>query len=453
MKRKRLLPIAGGIAVLAIILIFFTGSSSDSKGDIIISVDQGEFVVDITTSGELEAKNSVKINGPMGLRSYRLWNVSIQDIIEEGTYVEKGQYVARLDKTELTNRMNDAQIELEKSQSQYTQTKLDTALTMREARDELVNLDYAVRDKQLTLDQSQFEPPATIKKAEIELEKAKRNLQQAKENYQIKKQQSIAKMQEVAANLRKAKNELTGMQDLAKQFLITAPESGMLIYKKNYDGKPLKEGSTISPWDPVVATLPDLSEMLSMTYVNEVDIRKIEPGQPVEIGFDAFPDKELKGRVIKVANVGEQRPNSDAKVFQVEIEVFGTDELLRPGMTTSNRIITNTVEEALHIPLECLHSQYDSITYVFKKDGINVTKQEVMLGDANTDEVIILAGLEKGDRVYLSTLKGMEDDEVSLIPEMDGKRQEKEEEVDIPPMQKQRERPSFKNRGGNKSSS
>src|SRR5690606_12070834 len=112
---------------------------------------------------------------------------------------------------------------------------------------------------------------------------------------------------------------------------------------------------------PIVATLPDLSKMLSKTYVNEVDIRKVKPGQEVEIGFDAFPDKKLKGKVAKVANVGEQRPNSDAKVFEVEIEVFGTDPLLKPGMTTSNKIITKTIENALYIPLECLHSQYDSI--------------------------------------------------------------------------------------------
>lgn len=428
MNKKRISIIIGAAALILILGFSFMGNTADSSGEIIVTAEKGEFIVDITTSGELEAKNSVKINGPRGLRSYRIWNVSIQDIIDEGTYVKKGQYVARLDPSELTNRIKDEQLELEKAQSQYTQTKLDTALTMRQARDELINLEYTVRDKQLTLDQSQFEPPATIQKAEIELEKAKRNLQQANENYEIKRQQNIAKMQEVAANLRKARNELEGMQELVKQFTIIAPEDGMLIYKKNYDGKPLKEGSQISAWDPVVATLPDLSKMLSRTYVNEVDIRKIKPDQVVEIGFDAFPEKEQKGRVIKVANVGEQRPNSDSKVFQVEIEVFGTDEQLRPGMTTSNRIITKTLDEALYIPLECLHNQSDTITYVFKKEGINTIKQEVMLGDANTDEVVILAGLNEGDRVFLSTVKGMEEEEVSLIPEMDGKRQKREVE-------------------------
>ncbi|WP_425391776.1 efflux RND transporter periplasmic adaptor subunit [Ekhidna sp.] len=435
MKRNNKIFIFGG-AILAVILVFaFSGGSTDSAPEIIVEVDQGEFVVDITTSGSLDAKNSVPIKGPTGLRNYRIWNVTIQHIIDEGTEVKKGQYVARLDPSELTGKIKDAQLEVDETQSQFTQTRLDTALTMRQARDELINLEYTVREKQLTLDQSQFEPPATIQKAEIELEKAKRGLQQAKENYEIKRQQNVAKMQEASAELRGDKNELEGLMALSKDFTIMAPQDGMLIYERSWDGKPVKAGSQVSAWDPVVATLPDLSKMISKTYVNEVDIRKVKPGQSAEIGFDAFPDKKLKGRVTKVANVGEQRPNSDAKVFEVEIEVFGTDPLLKPGMTTSNKIITKTVEDALYIPLECLHSQYDSITYVFKKSGTSTVKQEVMIGDANAESVHIKAGLEPGERVHLSSVQGMESEEISLIPEMDGKRNNKEEEVVEEPSQ------------------
>ncbi len=430
MNKKRLY-IGGGVIVGLLLIVILARGSSESASNVTVEVKKGKFVVDIMTSGALEAKNSVKITGPTGLRNYRIWNVTIQDIIDEGTFVQKGQYVARLDPSELTGKIKDSQLEVEQTQSQYTQTRLDTALTMRQARDELINLDYAVRERQLTLDQSQFEPPATIQKAEIELEKAKRSLQQAKENYEIKRQQNVAKMQEVAADLRKDKNELEGLQSLAREFTILAPESGMLIYQKSFDGKPVKAGSQIGAWDPVVATLPDLSKMLSKTYVNEVDIRRVKAGQAVEIGFDAFPEKRLNGRVIKVANVGEQRPNSDAKVFAVEIEVFGSDPLLKPGMTTSNKIITNTVEDGLFIPLECLQSEFDSITFVYKKVGASTVKQEVMIGEANTESVLILAGLETGERVSLSSVDGLEDEAVSLIPEMDGKRQQKEEEAPV----------------------
>ena len=447
MNKKRLYIGIGVVAAIALIFVFTRGSA-ETGTNVIVPVEKGEFVVDIMTSGALEAKNSVKITGPNGLRNYRIWNVTIQDIIDEGTYVKKGQYVARLDPSELTGKIKDSQLEVEQSQSQYTQTRLDTALAMRQSRDELINLEYGVTEKQLVLDQSQFEPPATIQKAEIDLEKAKRALKQAQENYQIKKEQNVAKMQQVAAELRKDRNELEGLMALSQEFTIIAPEDGMLIYNKSWDGKPVKAGSQIGAWDPVVATLPDLSKMISKTYINEVDIRKVKSGQDVEIGFDAFPDKKLKGKVIRVANVGEQRPNSDAKVFEVEIEVFGSDPLLKPGMTTSNKIITQTIEDGLFIPLECLHSEFDSITYVYKKDGIKTIKQEVMIGDANSENVLIISGLKEGDRVSLSSVDGMQNEDVELLPEMDGKRQKKEEEVI--PEEPVRERPNNFQRRGSK---
>ncbi len=419
------------IAVAVIAIVYFSTSSSDIESEgVIAKAKKGEFVVDITTTGELEAKNSVQILGPQGTRNYRIWNMTIQDIIDEGTFVQKGDYVAKLDPTELTNKIKDSQLEMEKIESQFIQTKLDTTLEMRKSRDELINLRYAVDEMQLKLDQSQYEPPATIRQAEIDLEKAQRSYEQAKENYKIKREQNIAKMQEVLLNKQKEQRNLDGMMNLMQSFTITAPEDGMLIYKKDWDGQSVGKGSQISAWDPVVATLPDLSTMISVTYVNEVDIRKVEVGQSVVLGLDAFPDKELSGEVIRVANVGEQRPNSDAKIFQVNIVLNEMDDLLKPSMTTSNQIITQKHEEALHIPIEGLFNQDDSITYVFKKAGLGVEKQEVMIGSANANDVIVLAGLTEGDEIYLNRISEMDEKAVNLISEMDGKRNKEEEKVE-----------------------
>ncbi len=425
----------GGIAAIAVIVLvyFLTSSSSVESDGILVPVKSGEFTIDITTTGELEAKNSVEILGPQGTRNYRIWNMTIQEIIDEGTIVNKGDFVASIDPSELTNKLKDSQLDLEKIESQYIQTKLDTTLEMRKSRDELINLAYAVDERQLILDQSKYEPPATIRQAEIDLDKARRALDQARENYKIKRQQNIAKMQEVSLNRVKEQRNLDGMKELMEDFTITAPEDGMLIYKKDWNGRATKKGSQISAWDPVVATLPDLSTMISVTYINEVDIRRVEPGQSVELGLDAFPEKKFTGKVLRVANVGEQRPNSDAKVFRVTVEVNEKNDLLRPSMTTSNRIITEKKENELYIPLEALFNQDDSITYVFKKLGLNAVKQEIEVGSSNRNEVIVLHGLEAGDMVYLSRVDGLEDEDVELISEMNGKRQGEPEKTSAKP--------------------
>lgn len=124
--------------------------------------------------------------------------------------------------------------------------------------------------------------------------------------------------------------------------------------------------------------------------------------------------------------MGEQRPNSDAKVFEVIVEIEGTDATLRPSMTTSNKIIASVKDKMVFIPLECLQSEYDSITYVFKKDGASIEKQEVIVGETNSNDASILGGIAEGDKIYLSMPSGQEGRSTKLLPEMNGKRKKKD---------------------------
>jgi multidrug efflux pump subunit AcrA (membrane-fusion protein) len=423
---KRNYLIAGAVFLTLFIGYFLVSGSKESESaDIMAVVKKGQFRVEIETTGELEAKNSVKIMGPQQLRNFQIWQVTIQSIVDEGTVVKKGDWIATLDRSEFQKKYVDKQIELEKANSKFVQTQLDTTLILRQARDELINLKYSTDEKQIILEQSQFEPPATIKQAEINLDKAKRAFDQAVENYKIKKNQNVEKMREVSAELRKVTGDFANMTTVLESFNVMAPDAGMVIYQKGWDGKPIKAGSQIQMWEPTVATLPDLTKMVSKTFVNEVDVRKVKSGQRVDVGLDAYPDKKLTGTVVQVANVGEQRPNSDAKVFEVRVEIDGTDSTLRPSMTTSNKIIASVSEGAIYLPLECLHSQADSITFVYKRVGITASKQEVLVGETNANDAIILSGLDPDDRVFLSVPGGLEDLEVTLIPELNGTRQNK----------------------------
>ena len=154
--------------------------------------------------------------------------------------------------------------------------------------------------------------------------------------------------------------------------------------------------------------------MESKTYANEVDIRKIKKDLPVKISFDAFPDIEMEGVVTQVANVGEKKSGSDVNVFQVLISIKGSNENIRPGMTTSNRILTFKKEEVLSIPLEAIFSK-DSITYVYKKDGFSIIKKQVEIGNSNNDEIVISKGLTENDIVYLNRPEGYEETSIEKL--------------------------------------
>ena len=93
--------------VLVLVVWFFTRGGQAEPGEVLVSAKKGVFTVEITTTGELEAKNSVKILGPTGLRAAQIWQVKIDDIVEEGTMVKEGDYIARLDESELSEKIQN----------------------------------------------------------------------------------------------------------------------------------------------------------------------------------------------------------------------------------------------------------------------------------------------------------------------------------------------------------
>jgi hypothetical protein len=391
--------VIAGITLLAVIAYFvFSGNRKNQQ--IIATVKKGSFPIEVTTTGELIAKSSEKIYGPQALRQIQIWQVKIQDIIPDGTVVDSGQYVASLDRTEISNKIKDEETNLEKLESQMTKTRLDTSLELRSARDELINLKYALEEKKITLDQSKYEPPATIRQVQIELEKSERAYEQAEKNYKLRYQKAVANMQEVSASYNQAKRKLEQMTSVLQEFNVKAPKAGMVIYRRNWDGNKIGIGSTVNAWDNIVAELPDLSEMISKTYVNEIDISKVKVGQAVRIGIDAFPEKKFTGKVTEVANIGEQLQNTNAKVYEVRILVHEFDSILRPAMTTKNTILTNVIDSVLFIPIEAIFNA-DSITFVYKKKGSSVTRQQVILGPSNDNEIIVREGVEEEDEVLL----------------------------------------------------
>ena len=391
------------VVLILIFLGYVFWPSTVKDNALVAKVKYGAFRSEVVSTGELVAENSREIKGPDGLQRFRIYDIKIDHIIDEGTYVKKGDYIATLDKSELTNRINDTELDLEKAESQYTQIKLDTALSLRDARDNIRNLQMQEEQKKLILEQSKYEPPATIKQAKIDVENAERSTIQAIENYKLKKKQAIAKMREAQSNLQKSKNNLQNLLDIQAKFSITAPDEGMLIYRRSWEGTKIKTGSQISTWDPVVATLPDLSVLLSKTFINEVEISRVRNGQLVDISLDAFPDAKLKGEVVEVANMGEKRRNDDSKVFEVVIKITEADSTYRPGMTTSNVIITDQRDSALLVPIEAVFGD-DEKSWVYLSGASKRT--EVKTGPANDIDVVVLAGLNEGEEVLLNEPAG-----------------------------------------------
>ncbi|XCF05745.1 RND transporter [Tamlana crocina] len=413
MTKKRIAVIVGLIIIPVLAYSFFS-SSSDENVSITSKVVRGTFLNEVFISGEAQSTSSKEINGPSNAQRFGLYNIKIQDLVPEGTVVKKGDYIGKLDVSELNGKILDAQLNLEKAESRYIQQQLDTTLTLKQERTAIKDLLFKIEEYKLELSRSTYEPPATIRSLEINIEKTERDLKEKKADYSIKKSQANAKMIEVGTEVSKYKKQIDELMELQKEFTIFSDDEGMVTYVKEWNGTKKKVGSTISPWQPAIASLPDLTKMESKTYSNEVDIRKIKKGLTAKVGFDAFPDIELDGVVTEVANVGETKAGSDIKLFQVLIKLNGTSKNIRPGMTTSNRILTKQEEDVLMIPLEAIFSK-DSISYAYVKSGLSIEKKQLELGLSNNEVIIVNKGLKEGDVVYLNQPEDLDDKSITLL--------------------------------------
>lgn len=412
---KKIIYSVLAIGILIALWAFF-GRETSEETNLFVDVEKGNFEVLVTTTGELQAKNSIRIRGPRGAQTIQVWNMNIQSLVPEGTMVQKGDMVAELDRSDVMTRMQNAQLEVQQAESQLEQAQLDSSLTLSQARDELENLEFQLEENKLAVEQSVYESPAVQRQNQIELERTERRLAQEEKNYQTRIRQEEAKIREIEVTLEQQRNNLSRIQEVMNGFTILAPENGMVVYTRNWQGQKTTTGSTISAFDPVVAELPDFSSMESITYVNEVDIQKIKTDQTVGIGLDAVPEKELTGVVTSVANIGEQRPDTHSKVFEVKIEINEPDTTLRPAMTTSNDILVENIEDALFVPLESVH-RYDSTDVVFKQDGIQLVMQQIVMGAKNENDVVILEGLEENDQVLISMPPDIAGIEKVLLPD------------------------------------
>src|ERR1700741_1319226 len=115
-KTRKILALILVLGLIALLAYFIF--KPDSGKNLYVEAKLGDFEINVYTTGELEAKNSVKIAGPQQMQSMGIYQVKIQDLIPEGTVVKKGDYIGSLDKTDLAGKLKDAFNEVQKYQSQ-----------------------------------------------------------------------------------------------------------------------------------------------------------------------------------------------------------------------------------------------------------------------------------------------------------------------------------------------
>jgi hypothetical protein len=408
-KNRITLLVIGLIAIGITLVTFFTKEVVGDELLIVVPVKKGKFEAAVYSTGQLQAERSVSINVPseLGGRRVGIYEIKIARLIDEGTVVDSGQFVAGLDQSAVEELLVQAREQLEKSLRSLEDAKIDTNINLSNLRDELINGKVSMEEKQLIVNQSIYESPSVKRQSALDLERAERKYQQDIKNFDLKKKQDEFKVQRALDDVQKQRERVNDIEKLIAALDVKAPQGGMVIYGTDRFGNKIKVGSTVSLWAPQIAQLPDLATMISKTYINEIDISRLKVGQVVKVGIDAFPDKRFDGKVTTVANIGQVLPGGDSKVFEVTVKVLGSDSELRPAMTTSNVITTDVLDSVLFIPLESVFKN-DSLQYVIARYKGKVRKQIVDLGPINENHVVVLNGITENDEVLLNLIPSSE---------------------------------------------
>ena len=397
--KKYLIAGSIGIVLLVIYLIFNTASASydTAKAEVM------PFNIEVSAEGEIQALEFERIMIPeiLAKRQLRIWQLKISDLVAEGTKVKKGDFIAKLDPTQVMELLKSSNDNIEEHTNSMESAQLDSTITLMQKREQLTNTKDDLEECEIRVEQSRFESKATQRQAQIALEKANLNINTQKRNYEKEVQRERIKITRIKKRLDYEVHKKEMLEELRKQLMITSPSSGMVVYGKSWSGRKIKVNDDVGPWMPLIATIPDLSTLISETIVKEIDIAKIKVGQKVKVVVDAFPEDIFDGEILKIANIGQPIKGAGMNGFKVVIDVDVKGKKILPSMTTSNNILIATYEDDVVVPREAVFGDASS-QYVFMKQGTGVVKTIVEIGGENETHIRIVQGLEDGDEVLLT---------------------------------------------------
>ncbi|MFH1195578.1 MAG: HlyD family efflux transporter periplasmic adaptor subunit [bacterium] len=388
-----------GIVLLILILIFVVigNLGSDDLKIPTYEVKKENFIVSITESGEIRAKQSITVSAPR-IRG----NLKIVYLIPEGTYVKAGDVVVKFDPSEALTKLKDAEAQLEMSQSEKEKLLANHKSSIAQMESQLKSAELSYELSKLNLEQMKFE--AEIKQHEAKLQHQKNELSfaQTKQEYESRKIIQQSELNKMDIEIKQKRNELDRAQAELESLTLSAPAEGLAVYEMNWSNNGRKYTVGDTPWGgaPIIS-LPDLSKMESLTNVNEVDVSKIKTGQKVLVKLDAFQDSTFHGTISSVGTLGRKKNDqSNINVFDITVDISEKSAILKPGMTTSNKMVIDEIPNTLFIPQESIFEK-NGKNVVYIQNGSSFEEIEVNTGSKGEDYIVITKGIKDGDVVAL----------------------------------------------------
>jgi len=323
-RNKVFLGVGGG--VLLIVLVMVSASAKRDKGIEVRfeTVGRRDLVAAVTASGKIQPKKKVDISADITGRITRI-------AVREGDLVQKGQFLLQIDPTIYQANLQRAQAAMSSAEAGAVQARASRDQAQRALQ----------RTKELREQNPNLISQEQLEQAQTAFDIAEANLTAA----QHLVEQSRAGLQE-------------SRDQLAKTHLV-APMAGRVTRLAVEEGEVAVPG-TFSRETGLLLTISDLSVIQTKVQVDETDVVRLHMGDSVDVTIDAFPDTTFIGRVTKVSNsailtAASAAGQSDRAVdYEVEITLSNPPAEVRPDLSATARIITDTRKQALAIPIIAL---------------------------------------------------------------------------------------------------
>jgi RND family efflux transporter MFP subunit len=298
--------------------------------------------------------------------------------------------------------MREEQQGLEKEMADLNNAKIDSTVTLTQKREEIKNAMLDLEYNKIDLEQSVYESEAYQRKAQMTYQKALNEIAKKQRDYQLEKNRLKIRVARSAEWVERRQKRIEKFQQAMAAARITAPEDGIVIFGKSWDGKKYSKDDDVSTYEfaPAIATLPDMSKVISEIYVKEIDISKIKVGDSVRVTFDALAGVMIKGSINSIARIGESHKDFDMKAFKVVIHLDNTNEGLKPAMNSNNDIVLANSDNVISVPLISVFKENGN-KFVYLKTADSMKKQQIKTGFENEEFVLVEEGLKEGDLVVM----------------------------------------------------
>ncbi len=174
-----------------------------------------------------------------------------------------------------------------------------------------------------------------------------------------------------------------------------------------------------------VMTIADLSRMECRVDVGENDIVLISINDTARIDIDAFPNRKFNGVVYEIANTAKTKgfgTQEEVTNFEVKIRIIDKDVILRPGMSMTATIETETRGNVIAVPIQCVTTRQPKVEKVEKQEEESPDVKIVSLekikqkAETSTKEVVFLSNND-GTAKMVEVKRGISDDSYIEITE------------------------------------